>query len=165
MLWWNFLLQPLITGIIIDSFTQLHTNATVSKQYMEERCVVSEIERFRFDGFPGEWEQRRGGKYVWNYFHFIEWLQRQPPGDLSAPQMAVLACLKEDRTDFLPLGVFVAKQRQELQEPEKDQDVLNVLKAFMGESRAEGLRLGERVASTLRMVRQLVHREDDAQQI
>ena len=33
-------------------------------------------------------------RYVWNYFHFIEWLQRQSPADLSTPQMSVLACLK-----------------------------------------------------------------------
>ena len=33
---------------------------------------------------------------------------------------------QEDRTDFLLLGVIAAKQRQELQEPTVDQDVLNV---------------------------------------
>ena len=26
--------------------------------------LLPEIERFKFDGFPGEWEQRRGGKCV-----------------------------------------------------------------------------------------------------
>mmetsp|Transcript_5130 Transcript_5130/g.11360 ORF Transcript_5130/g.11360 Transcript_5130/m.11360 type:complete len:181 (+) Transcript_5130:2-544(+) len=147
MLWWNFLLQPLMTGLIIDSFDQLRHLANASKQDMEKRCIISDIERFRFDGFPGEWEQRRGGKYVWNYFQFIEWLQRQSPTDLSAPQMTVFACLKEDRTDFLPLGVFVAKQRQELQEPKKDEDVLNVLKSFMAESRGEWHRLEQEKAA------------------
>ncbi|KAJ1494559.1 hypothetical protein T484DRAFT_1765340 [Baffinella frigidus] len=152
-MWWNFLLQPLITGIIIDSFNQLRSRAADSEKAMEERCFISEIERFKFDGFPGEWEQRRGGKYVWNYFHFIEWLQRQDPADLSTPQLTVLACLKEDKTDFLPLGVFAARQRQELQEPTVDQDVLNVLKSFMAESRGEWHRLEQRV-TTLGMRRQ-----------
>ena len=80
------------------------------------RALHTEIERFKFDGFPGEWEQvrpvaplvcssvssthllrsaqRRGGKYVWKYFHFIEWLQRQSPEKLSPPQASVVACLE-----------------------------------------------------------------------
>ena len=33
-------------------------------------------------------------RYVWNYFQFLEWLQRQTPADLPTPHAAVLACLK-----------------------------------------------------------------------
>ena len=42
--------------------------------------------------------QRRGGKYVWKYFHFIEWLQRQSPEELSPPQASVAACLEVRHT-------------------------------------------------------------------
>jgi len=41
ILWWNFLLQPLITGIIIDSFNQLRADAATSAKAMEERCFIS----------------------------------------------------------------------------------------------------------------------------
>jgi hypothetical protein len=42
-------------------------------------------------------------RYVWNYFHFIEWLQRQHPSGegLSAPQASVLACLKVPTLDLM----------------------------------------------------------------
>ena len=45
---------------------------------------------------------------------------------MSCPESRPWARDQEDKTDFLPLGVFVAKQRQELQEPDVEQDVLNV---------------------------------------
>jgi hypothetical protein len=32
---------------------------------------------------------------------------------------------QEDKTDFLPLGVFAARQKEELQETDADQDVRN----------------------------------------
>ena len=71
-----------------------------------------------------------------------------------------LSCWQEEKTDFLPLGVFAAKQKQELQEPTVDQDVLNVLKSFMAESRVEWHRLEQRVAILgMRQPRQVTERE------
>lgn len=50
---------------------------------LEQKCFVSSVDRYVFNSYPGEWEKRRGGKYVFNYLLFLVHLVQKDPMDMN----------------------------------------------------------------------------------
>mmetsp|Transcript_33620 Transcript_33620/g.79353 ORF Transcript_33620/g.79353 Transcript_33620/m.79353 type:complete len:948 (-) Transcript_33620:361-3204(-) len=111
---WSFLLQPVITGQIIDAFMQLRNSQKDATKEMEEKCFISGVDRFKLDGIPGEWAGRRKGQYTWNYLFFLFWLLVQDEETLGSIHLEVLEKVRKDTPDFFPSGICAAIQRQGL---------------------------------------------------
>mmetsp|Transcript_17701 Transcript_17701/g.40030 ORF Transcript_17701/g.40030 Transcript_17701/m.40030 type:complete len:1724 (-) Transcript_17701:23-5194(-) len=116
VIFWSFLLQPVVTGQIINAFNEMRQAKDDIRKYLESKCFISGIDRFKFDDYPGEWEKREAGKYAWNYLFFLRWLSLHDPQDYNMIQSMVAKGFEKEKPDFFPNGLFVGIQRDELEE-------------------------------------------------
>ena len=110
LIWWAFLLQPIIQGQIIDAFSQLRNKSVSATQDLNQRCFISGISRFDFNNYPGEWECRAGGRYAWNFFLYLRHIEKIDLQDRNGMEASVMDAFESGSGAFLPVGVFAAKQ-------------------------------------------------------
>ena len=110
LIWWAFLLQPIIQGQIIDAFSQLRSKENTAISDLGQRCFISGISRFDFNNYPGEWECRASGKYAWNFFLYMRHLESIDAQDRNGMEASVMDAYESGSGAFLPVGVFAAKQ-------------------------------------------------------
>eukprot|EP00961_Rhodomonas_salina_P124732 1681031-Rhodomonas_salina.1 len=67
----------------------MRNNAEAMAADLEQKCFVSSVDRFVFNSFPGEWEKRRGGKYIFNYLFYFVTLLRKDPEELNGLENVV----------------------------------------------------------------------------
>eukprot|EP00960_Hanusia_phi_P076575 768580-Hanusia_phi.AAC.9 len=125
IIFWSFLLQPVVTGQIIDAFRKIRKVRRSTESYLKSRCFISGSEEFKFHDFPGEWEKREGGKYVWNYLYLFRKLLHDDDIGFSLSVQAAEALLLQDKIDLFPNGSFwravrrAASQQAEQQTSQK----------------------------------------------
>jgi len=120
LVWWWFLLQPIIQGQIITAFSQLLERQRSARTDMNTRCFISGISRFDFNNYPGEWECRASGKYAWNFFLYMRHLKTVDVEDVNGMEASVLDAYESGSGAFLPVGVFAAKQWETVTDPAAD---------------------------------------------
>lgn len=114
IIFWVFLLQGILQGQIIDAFAQMRNELAEKKNDLESKCIVTSLHRFDFSGYPGEWEQRSGGKLVWNYLMYLHRLMLMEQEEFNGMENFVHSCFEVDDVSFLPVGRFLARQNEEI---------------------------------------------------
>jgi hypothetical protein len=109
---YNMLLQPVISGQIIDSFSQLRGIYKSTLSELQNKCFITGLEKEAFDDYPGEWDARKEGEYAIHYLLFLKYLLDKDPADYTGLENDVIDAVKEGDSDFLPKGTFWAKQQR-----------------------------------------------------
>uniref|UniRef100_A0A7S0VZZ2 RyR/IP3R Homology associated domain-containing protein n=1 Tax=Hemiselmis tepida TaxID=464990 RepID=A0A7S0VZZ2_9CRYP len=120
LVWWTFLLQPIIQGQIMDAFSRIRTEETTTRTDLNQRCFISGVSRFEFNNYPGEWEARAGGLYAWNFFLYIRHLETIEAEDRNGIEASVIDAYHSGSGAFLPQGVFAAAQWETVRDPAAD---------------------------------------------
>jgi hypothetical protein len=120
LLWWTFLLQPIIQGQIIDAFSRLRTEETSARADLDQRCFISGVNRYEFNNYPGEWEARAGGRYAWNFFLYIRHLHTIEAQDRNGIEAYVIDAYESGSGTFLPQGAFAAAQWETVRDAAAD---------------------------------------------
>ena len=118
---YNMLLQPVIQGQIIDSFSQLRGIYKSTLSELENKCFITGLEKEAFDDYPGEWDARKEGEYTIHYLLFLKYLLDKDPADYTGLENDVIDAVKEGDSDFLPLGTFWAKQQRDRESPAENE--------------------------------------------
>ena len=53
---YNFLLQPIMAGQIVDAFAQLRAENQTAKKELEHKCFITGLEKQSFNDYPGNLE-------------------------------------------------------------------------------------------------------------
>ena len=121
IIFYNMFLQPVYAGLILDSFTQLRNLYKACATELENKCLITGLEKEVFDDYGGEWDARKEGEYALRYFLFLKYLLDKDPGDYTGLENDVMDSAKEGDHDFLPVGTFFAKlQRERESKAEKE---------------------------------------------
>mmetsp|Transcript_46370 Transcript_46370/g.108883 ORF Transcript_46370/g.108883 Transcript_46370/m.108883 type:complete len:1255 (-) Transcript_46370:266-4030(-) len=136
LIFWSLLLQPVMTGQIIDAFAEIRGKATATKNDLEQKCFVTGVDRHTFNQFPGEWEIRRGGKYALRYLLYLKFLFDEDAGDYNDLELEVAESFDARRAGFLPSGIFFA-QDQTLQTTRSQRSVEEEFSGAVSEMRGD----------------------------
>eukprot|EP00239_Pterosperma_sp_CCMP1384_P004073 CAMPEP_0197849808 /NCGR_PEP_ID=MMETSP1438-20131217/13288_1 /TAXON_ID=1461541 /ORGANISM="Pterosperma sp., Strain CCMP1384" /LENGTH=462 /DNA_ID=CAMNT_0043462655 /DNA_START=177 /DNA_END=1565 /DNA_ORIENTATION=+ len=129
---WGFLLSNIMTGQIVEAFTQIRQRTVESVRDLEERCFICSKDRYAF-------EQRKGtGEFGFqhhtdhehnpiHYLYYLDRLMHTDETDYTGIESHVAKLLREKRgkrTDWLPINRALQLERLE-QEMEDHSEIEN----------------------------------------
>ncbi len=112
----------IITGIIIDTFSELRAQKAEVEDNQLNMCFVCSLDRDQFE--------RKGLKFAdhveiehnpWNYMYYKMYLERKGEKDLTANEKQILSLIRAQSIEYFPIDKAMALvQEEEEEEPETD---------------------------------------------
>jgi hypothetical protein len=107
------ILLNIVFGIILDTFAQLRDERDRLQDDLHAQCFVCGIRAEVFDSStPGGFSRHVKEEHnLWNYFFFLQHLQRKPPDEYTGQDSFVAAKLRQKDISFFPMGKALSLQQ------------------------------------------------------
>ena len=122
-MWFGIILFNIITGIIVDTFSELRNTNSERMDRLANECFVCGFTRAEYeDRGPGyNFEVHMHEDHMlWNYLFFLAYLQEKDENDYNGVETYVSEMLKNENLDWLPNHTSWRVERLEGKEMEED---------------------------------------------
>lgn len=108
---WAYILEGIVTGQIIDAFSEIRSQAEERKKDSQDKCLICSLDRFVLDHDGYGFKRHQNVEHnPWNYFFFIRYISRKDPTLYSGMETYVAEMLREDDHGFMPVEACCALQ-------------------------------------------------------
>lgn len=152
----NLVLQALISGLIIDSFSAMRDENEEKLRDIQDKCFICSIMRDELEESGVDYKTHIGEEhFMWDYFKFMIYLDLKDPLSFSSAENYAYRCM-QDRQMFLqmmPINRSMTRetlvaQKQAAEDAAKKSGGLDISEAFLSLThRLEELRANQSVLS------------------
>jgi len=118
------IMAAIISGIIIDTFSELKEKQQEINEAMQSSCFICSLTRSELERQRVKYEKHiLQDHYMWSYARFLLYLSDTSPSNLSGPESYVKQKIKENNMGFFPIQRCIAFESSEMGEEHLEREV------------------------------------------
>eukprot|EP00812_Abedinium_dasypus_P000159 NODE_101_length_2126_cov_516.460647.p1 GENE.NODE_101_length_2126_cov_516.460647~~NODE_101_length_2126_cov_516.460647.p1 ORF type:complete len:635 (+),score=274.27 NODE_101_length_2126_cov_516.460647:42-1946(+) len=118
------IMAAIISGIIIDNFTELREKHQTILEDMHSKCFICSLTKAELERKSQKFENHiLRDHYMWSYARFLLYLEEINPAMLSGPESYVKQKIKDNNMGFFPISRCIAFETSDVGEEHLEREV------------------------------------------